>query len=43
MTSNKFPGGYFEPCPGGSKTDFNEGKGVYGAKLIAFRGESITN
>ena len=27
MTFNKRPGGYFEPCPGGSKTDFNEEKG----------------
>ena len=25
MTFNKCPGGIFEACPGGSKTNFNEG------------------
>ena len=44
MTFNDCPGGCFEPCPGGSKTDFNEGKGeVLEANLIVSRGESITN
>ena len=38
----KCPGGYFEPCSGVSRTDFNERKGVSGANVIVYRGESIT-
>ena len=29
MTFNECPAGCFDPCPGGSKIDFNEGKGVF--------------
>ena len=38
MTFNECPGRCFEPCPGESKIDFNEGKGIFGANLILSRG-----
>ena len=38
MIFNERPGGWFEPCPGGSKTGFNEGKVGFGANLIVSRG-----
>ena len=34
---------YFEPCPEGSKTDFNDGKGMFWANLIMSKGERVTN
>ena len=44
MIFNECPGGYFETCPGGSRTDFNEGKGGILSKFdCVSRGESITN
>ena len=43
MTFNECPGGYIEACPGGSKTNLNDGKGVFYVNLIVSRGKSITN
>ena len=43
MTFNEYPGGCVEPYPGVSKTNFNEGKGVFEANLIVSKDEGITN
>ena len=43
MTFNKCPGGIFEACPGGLKTNSNEGKGSFYVSLIVSRGKSTTN
>ena len=43
MAFNECPDVYFEPCPGESNTDFNEGKGVFWVTVIESRGKSIAN
>ena len=43
MTFKECPGRYFEACPGGSKTNFNDGKGGILCKFDCVGGKSVTN